>query len=64
MCCSLSLYARLLALLLLLTSCDNTDPTTGTTQVAGQVVQRQSRQPVGKGTVQVYLISGQNYISC
>ena len=30
-------------------------PTTGTTRVDGQVVQRQSRQPVGNGTVQVWL---------
>jgi hypothetical protein len=33
------------------------DPTRGTTQVAGQVVQRQSRQPVGGGTVRVYRAS-------
>ena len=33
----------------------NDDPTTGTTQVEGVVVQRQSRQPVGNGTVQVWL---------
>ena len=39
----------------LLTSCHNNDPTTGTTQVAGQVVESQSQKPVGKGTVQVYL---------
>ena len=31
------------------------DPTTGTTRVDGQVVQRQSRKPVGNGTVQVWL---------
>ena len=31
------------------------NPTTGTTQVEGVVVQRQSRQPVGNGTVQVWL---------
>ena len=31
------------------------DPTTGTTLVAGQVVERQSRKPVGNGTVQVWL---------
>ena len=31
------------------------DPTTDTTRVDGQVVQRQSRQPVGNGTVQVWL---------
>ena len=33
------------------------DPTTGTTRVEGVVVQRQSRQPVGNGTVQVYRAS-------
>ena len=54
---SLSLYAWLLALLLLLAGCQNTDPTTGTTQVTGQVVQRQSRKPVGGSTVQVPLTS-------
>ena len=31
------------------------DPTTGPTRVEGVVVQRQSRQPVGNGTVQVWL---------
>jgi hypothetical protein len=31
------------------------NPTTGTTAVAGQVVERHSRQPVGGGTVQVWL---------
>ena len=35
----------------------NDDPTTGPTQVEGVVVQRQSRQPVGNGTVQVWLAS-------
>lgn len=40
------------SLILLLGSC--TDPTTGTTQVEGQVVDLQSRRPVGHGTVQVY----------
>ena len=35
----------------------NADPTTGPTQVEGVVVQRQSRQPVGNGTVQVWLAS-------
>lgn len=38
----------------LLTGCKS-DPTTGTTQIEGQVVESQSRQPVGKATVQVYL---------
>ena len=33
------------------------DPTTGPTQVEGVVVQRQSRQPVGNGTVHVYRAS-------
>ena len=33
----------------------NDDPTTGPTQVEGVVVQRQSRKPVGNGTVQVWL---------
>jgi hypothetical protein len=46
-----------LAFCLLLTACTNTDPTTGTTQVAGQVVLQQSQQPVGGGTVQVYVAS-------
>ncbi len=46
-----------LLFLCLLAGCENTDPTTGTTQVTGQVVQRQSRQPVGGGTVQVQLAS-------
>ena len=41
----------------LLAGCTSTDPTMGTTQVAGQVVQRQSRKPVGNGIVQVYLSS-------
>lgn len=36
-------------------SCANTDPTTGSTVVTGQVVESQSRQPVAHGTVQVYL---------
>ena len=49
------LLTRLLlaAGILFLAACKD-DPTTGTTQVEGVVVQRQSRQPVGNGTVQVY----------
>ena len=39
----------------LLASCTNRDPTTGTTTVMGQVVESQSRKPVGNGTVQVWL---------
>ncbi|WP_375416926.1 hypothetical protein [uncultured Hymenobacter sp.] len=42
--------------LTLLGAC-NDDPTTGRTRVQGQVVQQQSRQPVGAGSVQVYLAS-------
>ena len=37
-----------------LTRCGQ-DPTTGTTRVAGQVVERQGHRPVGNGTVQVWL---------
>lgn len=49
-----SLYNWLIAAgLSLLAGCNN-DPTTGTTQVEGQVVESQSRKPVGHGTVQVY----------
>lgn len=50
-------YRGLLCLVvcLLLAACMGDDPTTGTTKVEGQVVQRQTRQPVGGGTVQVYL---------
>lgn len=42
-------------LCLLLSGCSNTDPTTGTTLVTGQVVVQQSQQPVGNGTVQVHM---------
>ena len=50
------LFTRLLlaAGICLLGACKD-DPTTGPTQVEGVVVQRQSRQPVGNGTVQVWL---------
>ena len=50
------ILTRLLFLgsLALLAACSN-DPTTGTTTVAGQVVESQSQKPVGNGTVQVYL---------
>ncbi|WP_375416927.1 hypothetical protein [uncultured Hymenobacter sp.] len=53
-----TILTRLLTLgsLFLLGAC-NDDPTTGRTSVAGQVVQQQSRQPVGAGSVQVYLAS-------
>ena len=53
---SFSIALRLVAggIFFFLTAC-NDDPTTGTTRVEGQVVQRQSRQPVGNGTVQVWL---------
>ena len=52
-----SLLPRLLFLgsFAFLTGCHNNDPTTGTTTVAGQVVESQSQKPVGPGTVQVYL---------
>ncbi len=43
--------------LVLLASCNPDNPTTGTTQVSGQVVERQSWRPVGNGTVQVQLRS-------
>lgn len=36
-----------------LAACGN-DPTAGTTTVSGQVVEAQSRKPVGNGTVQFY----------
>ena len=42
-----------LLLLAGLSGCMN-DPTTGTTTVSGQVVENQSRKPVGGATVQVY----------
>ena len=56
---SLPHFQRLTSVLCLwlLAGCTPTNPTTGTTQVAGQVVERQSRKPVGNGTVQVYLSS-------
>ena len=56
---SLPHFQRLTSVLCLwlLAGCNPTEPTTGTTQVAGQVVERQSRKPVGGGTVQVYLSS-------
>ncbi len=55
----LSTLTRCLVLFSLpgLAGCNPDNPTTGTTQVSGQVVQRQSRQPVGNGTVQVQLRS-------
>ena len=51
-----SILTRLLLLgsFAFLAACSN-DPTTGTTAVAGQVVESQSQKPVGQGTVQVYL---------
>ena len=53
--------ARLLSLssLALLGAC--TDPTTGTTTVSGQVVEAQSRKPVGGGTVQVWQVHNGGY---
>lgn len=45
----------LVPLLALLGACSSNDPTTGTTKVKGQVVESQSRKPVGNGTVQVWL---------
>lgn len=39
---------------LLAGGCRSTDPTTGTTQVAGQVVESQTKRPVANATVQVY----------
>ncbi|MGI4873932.1 MAG: hypothetical protein ACRYFX_22460 [Janthinobacterium lividum] len=48
--------ARILSSLLLLAGLAGCmqDPTTGTTTVSGQVVENQSRKPVGGATVQVY----------
>jgi len=47
----------------LLGSCASKDPTTGTTLVAGQVVESQTKQPVGGATVQVYhASSGGGYV--
>ena len=48
----------------LLSNCKSTDPTTGTTLVAGRVVESQTEKPVGGATVQVYhASSGGGYVS-
>jgi hypothetical protein len=47
-------FLRLTTLSLLVGACTSNDPTTGTTTVSGQVVESQSRQPVGNGVVQVW----------
>ena len=51
---SLSRLLRLVVIGPLLSGCTNTDPTTGSTLVEGQVVEMQSLQPVAGAGVQVY----------
>ena len=56
---SISGWLLLLSSLALVGAC--TDPTTGTTTVSGQVVEAQSRKPVGGGTVQVWQVHNGGY---
>ena len=58
---SISGWLLLLSGLTLLGACTSNDPTTGTTTVSGQVVEAQSRKPVGGGTVQVWQVHNGGY---